>query len=239
MGCGTEAIIQWGNGRARAFALRCNSWLCPRCRPRRLKRLKAMAYAGQPDTFLTLTCNPAMHEDATTRAQNLVASWRTLVKRIKRHYKYARLDYLVVIEHTKRGEPHLHILARCKWIDQRWLSEQWAELTGAPIVDIRRIKHQRQIVSYVAKYVGKAPVKFARCKRYYRSHRYNTKHVTSNVQHDWSDSERVKLNATIVLILVTWKGAGYDVSGASPDYLECPLLEGARAPPLSSCGRML
>jgi hypothetical protein len=42
-----------------------------------------------------------------------------------------------------------------------------AELIGAPIVDIRRVKSTDAAANYVAKYVGKQPHHFATCKRYW------------------------------------------------------------------------
>jgi len=42
-------------------------------------------------------------------------------------------------------------------MDQRHLSETWEGLTGAFIVDIRRIRNPKQSVRYVTKYVNKSP----------------------------------------------------------------------------------
>lgn len=48
------------------------------------------------------------------------------------------------------------------------------ELTGSPIVDIRRVPNTNRIANYVAKYVGKEPHKFIRCKRYWSTRDYVT-----------------------------------------------------------------
>ncbi len=47
-----------------------------------------------------------------------------------------------------------------------------AELTGSPIVDVRRITNQTKIVKYITKYIGKDPTKFEGTKRYWRSQDY-------------------------------------------------------------------
>ena len=44
-----------------------------------------------------------------------------------------------------------------------------ASLINAPIVDIRRIVSQRQMVNYVTKYIAKQPSVFKGCKRYWYS----------------------------------------------------------------------
>ena len=83
-----------------------------------------------------------------------------------------KLQYIWVMEKTKAGWPHLHILIRAKWIDQEWLSVQMMNLIGAPIVDVRRIVSNRMVVAYCAKYVGKCAEKFAWTKRYSQSRNF-------------------------------------------------------------------
>lgn len=150
----------------------CRSWGCEECQPTRKRQLVALAASGQPTSFITLTVNPAHGPTARARARKLVDAWRVVVRRAKKKYGYRSIPYLAVFEATKAGEPHLHILARVKWIDQRWLSAQMRSLIGAPIVDIRRVKGKRMVARYVAKYVGKEPGKFGTCKRYWRTRDY-------------------------------------------------------------------
>lgn len=124
---------------------------------------------GQPTTFITLTVNPATNETKDARAQALSNAWKIVVKRARRKWTKAPIEYLAVFEETKKGEPHLHILARAPFIPQQWLSEQMRELISAPIVDIRRVKKTQEAARYVAKYVGKGPKPFASLKRYWSS----------------------------------------------------------------------
>jgi hypothetical protein len=175
--CGTKTVVQWKGDQARTWEVQCRSWHCPRCAPRRRDQLRWLARGGNPRTFVTLTCNPAIGDSQVSRARAMADGWRKLVRRIKAAHGLERLEYLVVVEATQRGEPHLHILLKHIWIDQRWLSKQWQELTGAFIVDIRRVKDDRRISSYVAKYIGKAPHQFGSVKRY-----WHTK--------DWDERER-------------------------------------------------
>jgi len=47
-----------------------------------------------------------------------------------------------------------------------------AELISAPIIDIRRIRNQKETIRYVAKYITKAPAQFGTAKRYWSSRDY-------------------------------------------------------------------
>lgn len=152
--------------------LKCKCWSCELCAPLRARKLVREAFLGQPDTFLTLTVNPARFEDVHERARQLARAWRLLRQRAMRKYKYTKLPFLAVFEKTKNGEPHLHILLRCKWLDQKWLSEQMDGLIGAPIVDVRRVTGTEKIAAYVAKYVSKDPTRFEGAKRYWSSRDY-------------------------------------------------------------------
>jgi len=135
----------------------------------------ARAATGSPNRFLTLTVNPRVGKDPEDRALLLANAWRVAVKRLRREHGRDAIEYLAVFEATKNGEPHLHILLRSPYIEQRRLSAIMAELIESPIVDIRRIKGVRAAVNYVAKYITKANVRFGTSKRYWFSGRYEEK----------------------------------------------------------------
>lgn len=86
-----------------------------------------------------------------------------------------RLHYMAFAEETKTGEPHLHILLRTVFIPQRWLSQQMAEILRSPIVWIEKIKGPKAAISYVTKYVTKAPAQFGKSRRYWVSKFYQLK----------------------------------------------------------------
>lgn len=69
--------------------------------------------------------------------------------------EYGEFEYLRVLELTKKGWPHFHFVARSGYIPQPWLSDRWDTLTGAPIVDVRKIEKTREAYWYVMKYLGK------------------------------------------------------------------------------------
>ena len=149
--------------------LPCRCWTCERCQPRRRRELITHACDGEPKLLITLTSNPDRGKTPDWRARCLVAAWRKVRTRAIKKYGYSRIPFFAVFEATKRGEPHLHILVRARWIDQAWLSKQMTTLNGAPICDVRRIQDSGRAAAYVSKYIGKEPHHFAGTKRYWRS----------------------------------------------------------------------
>jgi hypothetical protein len=93
--------------------------------------------------------------------------WRSLkvaiARFIRRRYgKSARLSFVTVVEVTKRGIAHLHVLLN-HWIPQRWLSKRWSCLEGGRIVYARRTGSPSKASWYLTKNVGSTPVpKYAR-----------------------------------------------------------------------------
>jgi len=156
-----------------ARPLYCRSWSCDVCQPRRRSQLMAKAASGEPTRFLTLTVNPSTGETPYDRLRALSGAWNVVVKRLRRLFPSKEIQYLAIVEETKAGEPHLHILLRAPFIAQGTLSAWMAELIGAPIVDIRKIKNLREVIRYVAKYVTKAPAQFGTAKRYWCSSGYS------------------------------------------------------------------
>jgi hypothetical protein len=84
----------------------------------------------------------------------------------------APIQFLAIFEEHKSGWPHLHILARAKWIGQLWLSLQLEELIGSPIVHVTRLQDAGRGAAYACKYASKASKRFATSKRYWQSAAY-------------------------------------------------------------------
>jgi len=150
----------------------------------------AKCAAGNPVRFITLTINPRVGTSPEARLKILSHAWRTIVKRAKRRFRSRPLSYLAIVEQTKRGEPHLHILYRGPFLPHRWLSNAMDQLAQSPIVDIRRIRNQREVIRYVAKYVTKAPAHFSGSKRYWSSQDWEPRFIASinaddAAQGDW------------------------------------------------------
>jgi len=167
--CSELALVKNCDEAVFARCLKCRSWRCDGCAEMRRNLLMAQAAAGQPLRFLTLTVNPAVGESPTDRRRLLSLAFNKLMKRIRRRFPNVEVAYLAVVEETKQGEPHLHVLLRGPYIPHGFISEVMDELISAPVVDIRRVKGTREIVRYLAKYITKAPAQFAAYKRYWMS----------------------------------------------------------------------
>lgn len=123
-------------------------------------------------SLLTLTSNPKYHNSPEAAFRSMSVAVNRLWKRLRRAYPDAELEYFLVWERTKAGWPHAHLLIRAPFIPQAALSSIWAELTGAPIVDIRQIHQASQAIAYIAKYLAKDPQAPDGMKKYRCSRRF-------------------------------------------------------------------
>jgi len=155
--------------------LHCNAWSCECCAEERKAKWFAQACSGEPTRFLTLTAGPRAGQTPEERLKALRRAWNVCVKRLRRLPKYKDLEYHVVVEATKAGEPHFHILLRSPYIAQAQISAAMSELAESPIVDIRVIRNTAKAVAYVAKYMMKGPARFGNSKRYWFSRDYQRK----------------------------------------------------------------
>lgn len=167
--CRLGVIVEHLSDLALTYDLSCRRWSCDECAEDRAAELVRLAVAGKPTHFITLTCQPSLWPSPADAARAMQDARADLVRRIRKLGPSFPFEYFSVWEATKTGWPHLHILARTEFIDQAWLSATWSELTGAPIVDIRRVRQVEDAASYVAKYVGKDPHHFGTNNRYSRS----------------------------------------------------------------------
>lgn len=148
----------------------------------------------------------------------MTKAWRAARRAIESHYKGRKGEYLTVVEATQRGWPHLHVLTTRRWIDQRWLSQLWNKLTGAHIVDIRRVTNTGMAVGYVAKYLGKAPMRYDRCKRYYFTRGYLPRIEHRNDTFDWSAATHETISSGGHLLVTALLGSGNELLEASDGF---------------------
>lgn len=135
--------------------LECKRWDCPVCGPKKQYSLRKRIEQVPANRLLTLTHAPRPGENPTQALQRMRVSWHHLYQRIRRRHPKRTLKYIAVVEWTKAGWPHLHILMQSKYLPQKWVSRAWKELHGASIVDVRRTHSARGAASYVAKYLTK------------------------------------------------------------------------------------
>ncbi|MBA7518809.1 hypothetical protein ES705_10890 [subsurface metagenome] len=96
--------------------------------------------------FITLT-------SAEVQPRPIQESLRRLIWRLRR--RGVLLDYIRVIEYTKRGREHVHMIYRGSFIDQKLLSVMWNDIHGAPVVDIRQVRRHRGGLKGVARELAK------------------------------------------------------------------------------------
>lgn len=135
------------------IANECKRWSCPICGRHKVTRYATMVASAQPNKFITLTCNPAMHENPRAAYDATRRKIPQLTTRLRRRYE--EFEFFRVLEVTKKGWPHYHLITRSPYIPQAELSDLWKELTGAPIVDVRKMDRSTNAYWYVVKYLGK------------------------------------------------------------------------------------
>lgn len=216
--CTNMTFIAPHNAGVKAHRVRCNSWTCSYCAERRKKRLIKEAMLGRPNRFITLTVNPSDYRTPHEAARALSLAWRRCRDTLKRYHGHKAIESLAVFERHKSGYPHLHILARCSWISQKWLSNYFDQRINAPIVDIRYIKSRKSAIGYVTKYIAKNPFKFRGVKRYWRTANYSEKQKRQDgPKMEWSilraPLERL-LRRAEEQVGITWQWISDDKSAA-------------------------
>lgn len=141
------------NNRTYLYALRCRRWSCGYCCNHNKRVLYARVRDGRPQRFITLTSKPLPGETPVAVYKRIRPRVTQLVQAVRD--KFGWCECVCVVERFKTGFPHFHILARSPYIPQAWLSDKWLSLTGAGIVDIRRVADWNGAGRYVVKYVVK------------------------------------------------------------------------------------
>ncbi|MBM3292410.1 hypothetical protein FJY84_06995 [Candidatus Bathyarchaeota archaeon] len=77
-------------------------------------------------------------------------SYEVLKKRIKRNFK-SHFNYIKV--KTEEGNGVIHLIYAGPYISQAWLSRNWDEIHGSPIVDIRKLRFGRGLRNYLSSYL--------------------------------------------------------------------------------------
>jgi hypothetical protein len=135
------------------IAIPCRRWGCKFCGQRKAFQLAIRCELAKPTRLITLTIDPKRWitpKDAYDGTRRKVADFAKNLRKRLHGFEYFR-----VLEATKKGWPHYHFVARCSYIPQAEVSRVWAEMTGAPIVDIRAINQNTNVFKYILKYLCK------------------------------------------------------------------------------------
>lgn len=217
MFCGEQSILATSHFGQVAAPVKCKRWNCPNCVDWRQRCLMARCIEGRPNRFITFTCRRGQFPTANETAKAMVAAWRTIVQRWRRLNKWHKCEYLAVFEPHESGWPHMHILWKGHWLDQKWLSDQARELLNSPVQGVSKIADIKSAAHYVAKYFSKAPQKFGTCKRYWTSKNWpKLLHIDAGrAFHNGFPIELV--NNRISDIVATWTRYGKPVWQKPPD----------------------
>jgi len=120
-----------------------------RRRNRCFQRVMSGLRIGGQLKFVTLTTSP----EAWQAGKSIQASFRALIMRLRR--RSLCFGYVRVVEFTRAGLPHYHVILRGPFIPQTWLSTVWKDIHLSPIVDVRGVRLKGGVAGYLAKYLGK------------------------------------------------------------------------------------
>jgi len=134
----------------------CQKWprtsFCPtRASKRCFHRILSGLEKGGQFRLLTLT--------SISGNQEIHRCFRILIKRLRRRGLVK--GYIWVVEYTKSGLRHYHVILRGEYVAQALLSVWWQELTGAKVVDIRWVRSKKGMARYLVKYMVKELARYA------------------------------------------------------------------------------
>jgi hypothetical protein len=160
--CRTTKIVLWCPCCKTYYTVQavCRDRLCPYCAKHRALRW-SHRYKNIRLTwpvFITLTMIPdndiAFSVDLALKS---FAKIRRQFPALKRGIYALEIGYASSDEGKWRV--HLHVLADCRWVDRGRLAAAWRSMTGAYVVDVKRVKGGlRSMVREVCKYTSKGVV---------------------------------------------------------------------------------
>lgn len=133
--------------------LRCGSWGCKYCAPRKCRAIVARLLRGKPQRDITLTLRVAPPFSPYLLAKKIKRAWAKLSQKARR--VFGIFEYALVFELTKASVPHVHVLQRGTYIPHAWLKREWNRLTGSYIVHIQKIDSASHAALHAVKYLGK------------------------------------------------------------------------------------
>ena len=138
-----------------AIPINCKSWRCPKHGPSWQHKWQVIVSrettANPVNKLITLTC-----ASQATPLQ-LINARRYFFRKVRQHY--GKFEYFSVLEFTTVSRlPHLHILARGKYVRQSVISDYWREATSSAgiktsyVVHIAKPRSQKAASVYALSY---------------------------------------------------------------------------------------
>jgi hypothetical protein len=143
-------LLRDPKGQLRALPSKFTSRYTPEGRARLGEKLrKRIPNDRVPGVFLTLTVDPAQDLEPIAATRRLGQRWNRLMTALRKRTGQ-KLQYVRVLEFTRKGWPHLHVwFPGAAWLaPQKWLAQQW----GA---HVWIVKASARAAKYVVKYLRK------------------------------------------------------------------------------------
>ena len=139
--------------------LLCDCLRCPRCRPRRLRAIRARiaeeATKHDLTRFATLTLDPKKLLPGARSDRYLRNCWRKMRVLLERRHG-GTVHFIAVLEFQESGMAHLHVLFGM-YIPQDWLSTAWQSVGGGEIVHITYVEI-RKVAAYLTTYLTSSKI---------------------------------------------------------------------------------
>ncbi len=135
------------------FVLPCRRWSCRLCAEAKIKKLAHSVRAAKPTRLLTLTIDPSLYVSPRHAWEETRRQVPILIRKLRK--QFGEVEYLRVTEVTKKGWPHYHLLVRSGFLPHTVVRRIWNELTGARIVDLRKVNQTFRAYQYLVKYLSK------------------------------------------------------------------------------------
>lgn len=145
--------VELATGQPAIIALPCKRWGCEYCGPRKCFQLAIRCELAKATKLITFTTWTKLYEsprDAFDQTRRKLPLMNKLIRE-----KIGSFEYLRVLEATKAGWPHYHLVCRCKYISVGFLRNEWKRLTGNKVVDVSPIEQEEGCFRYVMKYLRK------------------------------------------------------------------------------------
>lgn len=201
----------------------CNTYSCPTCGPKKIRKLRARVFKGNLAQYvspgrednaaklLTLTYPGGDRRRLTepeTARREMAASFDRLIRALKKHL--GPFHHLKVFEQHKDGMPHLHVVMVGDAIRPRYvlalIEELWRGHYGMGFVKLNRINDLTHAIRYVTKYLTKGAGELA--GQFWSASRGALERAYNSIKVEWATFASRRSESTGKRVLVnseeTW-----------------------------------
>lgn len=122
--------FDWNSEKWHLVAVTCKRWGCPYCAIRKIRRLAWMSRNACPNKLITVTVSTHRYATPTAAWEKMAPAWPELVRYARRNF--GDVQYLRILELTKKGTPHFHSMVRSRFLPHQVLLNEWRRLIGEP-----------------------------------------------------------------------------------------------------------